>query len=240
MFHCLWYNLYILILHDHSNNWHSPCGSDEASSRFWGLIQTKALQICFTILSSCPCETQGSSSVLNARLTMRLPTSTFVRHTGFAGALDGLLFSSDFLLSLWLEGATEFFKHIFGLWGSDDFNGVFLTLQHCQTIFLLYNVFVSCYISVQLSIKVEWNIIILHKRFLYQPSQSTGLEFDQHVEILSTICMKLLAMGPLYYIRTSIGFHHCCCKTFTIFKNSQICLRICNQETPSLLRHLIF
>lgn len=119
---------------------------------------------------------KSSFSVLNARLTMRLPTSTFVRHTGFAEALDGLLFSSNFLLFLWLEGATESFKHIFGLSGSDYFNGVFLTLQHCQTIFLLYKVLVSCYISVQLSFKVEWNIIILHKRFLYQPSQSTGLE----------------------------------------------------------------
>lgn len=105
-FQCLRYNLFSGLtwpLQQLASTLHSPCGSDELSSRLRGLIQNKALKSGSPSLARAYAKLKSSSSVLIPRLIMSFLTSTFVKRTGFAGALDALLFSSNFLLFFWLD-----------------------------------------------------------------------------------------------------------------------------------------
>ena len=105
-FQCLRYNLFSGLtwpLQQLASTLHSPCGSDELSSRLRGLIQNKALKSGSPSLARTYAKLKSSSSVLIPRLIMSFLTSTFVKRTGFAGALDALLFSSNFLLFFWLD-----------------------------------------------------------------------------------------------------------------------------------------
>ena len=122
----------ILVLRDRSNLRLAPCILHVVSIRsaraFGVLIKTK---LCKSGSPSCArahAKLKNSSSVFIPCLTMRLLTSTFVRRTGLAGALDTQMFSSNFLFLTW--HLAEPFESFFCLWGS------FLTVQHCRNVFL--------------------------------------------------------------------------------------------------------
>ena len=84
----------ILVLRDHSKNWLAPCILDAVamrSARALGvLFKTKLCKSGSPSLARAHAKLKSSSSVLTPRLTTRLLSSTFVRRTGFAGALDAL------------------------------------------------------------------------------------------------------------------------------------------------------
>ena len=84
-------------------------------------------------MTACPSQTQELSSVLIPGLTIRLLTSAFVRHTGFARVLHVLLLSSLFY----------YFTDLAPHW-------IFSNLVRLSKCLM-----VSCYISVRLSFEVE-------------------------------------------------------------------------------------
>ena len=92
----------ILILRDCSNQWLAPCILHVVavrSTRVLGvLFKTKLCKSGSPSLACAHAKLKSTSSVLFPYLTMRLLKSIFARHTGFARALDALLFSSNFIL----------------------------------------------------------------------------------------------------------------------------------------------